>query len=327
LHAIGVVGFRQLFSSLQGGSRVGGEQPFIVIGDKTSHGGTVVGGATTATTHGKVIARVGDKVTCPKCGSTTIATGDNTMIVMGQPVARHGDKTACGATLIAGQSVTTSGPGAGRSADAVAMSSQPSDTQLAQAAYGNPDTWLASTNEAASAAPVQGTQEPPAPMAFSDQGLNLLKSIEVLRLQPYDDQTGRTTTTFVRGATVGYGHLIVDQNEWNRYQHGITEQQAVELLQSDVQPAVDDVNAHLTRAVSQQQFDALVLLRYNIGAGNFDNSSALRLINDPGASTHYHTLDDAWRAFNQSQGVVNRGVINRRNSELNVYHHGVYQRW
>jgi type VI secretion system secreted protein VgrG len=89
-------------------------QPFIVIGDKTSHGGTVVGGATTSSTHGKRIARVGDPVTCPQCGhSTTIATGDDTMIVMGRAVARHGDKTACGATLIASQSVTTGSPGGG----------------------------------------------------------------------------------------------------------------------------------------------------------------------------------------------------------------------
>ncbi|MGP1666874.1 MAG: PAAR domain-containing protein [Rhodanobacter sp.] len=82
-------------------------KPFIVIGDKTSHGGTVVGGSSTATTHGTQIARLGDKVTCPKCGPNTIASGDSTMMVMGQPVARHGDKTACGATLIAGQNVTT----------------------------------------------------------------------------------------------------------------------------------------------------------------------------------------------------------------------------
>ncbi|WP_302070436.1 PAAR domain-containing protein [Fulvimonas sp. R45] len=89
-------------------------QPFIVIGDKTSHGGTVVGGTTTSTTHGKQIARVGDPVTCPQCGhATTIATGDDTMIVMGRAVARHGDKTACGATLIASQSVTTGTPAGG----------------------------------------------------------------------------------------------------------------------------------------------------------------------------------------------------------------------
>lgn len=88
-------------------------RPFIVVGDKTSHGGTVISGAPTAITHNKPIARVGDKVTCPKCGSNTIATGDGTMIVMGQPVSRHGDKTACGATLIASQSVTVDASGGG----------------------------------------------------------------------------------------------------------------------------------------------------------------------------------------------------------------------
>ena len=46
-------------------------QPFIVIGDRTSHDGRVIGcSATTVTTHKKVIARVGDKVTCPRCGDT-----------------------------------------------------------------------------------------------------------------------------------------------------------------------------------------------------------------------------------------------------------------
>ena len=84
-------------------------QPFIVIGDRTSHDGRVIGcSATTVTTHKKVIARVGDKVTCPRCGDTKIATGDSSMIIMGNAAARQGDKTACGATLISGQSVTGS---------------------------------------------------------------------------------------------------------------------------------------------------------------------------------------------------------------------------
>lgn len=84
-------------------------KPFIVLGDSTSHGGKVVSACPTATTHGKPIARLGDQVSCPKCGPNTIASGDSTHIIMGKPVARHGDKTACGATLIAGQSVTTDG--------------------------------------------------------------------------------------------------------------------------------------------------------------------------------------------------------------------------
>jgi uncharacterized Zn-binding protein involved in type VI secretion len=84
-------------------------QPFIVIGDQTDHGGEVVEGSPTSTTGGKSIARVGDKVTCPKHnhGPTTIVTGDETMLIDGKPAARHGDKCACGATLIASQAVST----------------------------------------------------------------------------------------------------------------------------------------------------------------------------------------------------------------------------
>ena len=85
-------------------------RPFIVLGDAPSHGGTVIEASGMTDTHGKRIARVGDKVTCPKKGhgrTTVIATGDATMLIDGQPAARHGDKTACGATLIASQSAST----------------------------------------------------------------------------------------------------------------------------------------------------------------------------------------------------------------------------
>lgn len=85
-------------------------RPFIVVGDKTDHGGVVIEGAPTTDTSGRQIARVGDQVTCPKKGhgrTTVIVSGDPTCIIDGQPAARHGDKTACGATLIASQAVTT----------------------------------------------------------------------------------------------------------------------------------------------------------------------------------------------------------------------------
>lgn len=84
-------------------------KPFIVLGDKTDHGGEVVEASAVTTTGGKRIACVGDKVTCPKRGHgpTTIVSGDPTMLIDGKPAARHGDKTACGATLIATQAVST----------------------------------------------------------------------------------------------------------------------------------------------------------------------------------------------------------------------------
>jgi len=84
-------------------------RPFIVLGDTTDHGGTVVGASGVTDTMGKRIARVGDQVTCPKRshGTTVIVSGDPTMIIDGQPAARHGDKCACGATLIAAQALST----------------------------------------------------------------------------------------------------------------------------------------------------------------------------------------------------------------------------
>lgn len=84
-------------------------RPFIVLGDGTDHGGTVIGASLTTDCDGRGIARVGDEVTCPRKGHghvTVIATGDPCMIVDGRPAARHGDRTACGATLIASQALT-----------------------------------------------------------------------------------------------------------------------------------------------------------------------------------------------------------------------------
>ena len=85
-------------------------QKWIVLGDRTSHGGHVIEASGVSATNGIAIARVGDKVTCPRAGHGTciIVSGDLTVIIDGQPVARDGDKIECGAVLIANQSMTTS---------------------------------------------------------------------------------------------------------------------------------------------------------------------------------------------------------------------------
>ncbi|MGQ5523135.1 PAAR domain-containing protein [Chitinimonas sp. PSY-7] len=80
-------------------------KPYILLGDPTSHGGTVLEGSMTTTINGKPVARVGDKVSCPIPGHGTcvIVSGDFTHLIDGKPLARHGDTTACGASLIATQ--------------------------------------------------------------------------------------------------------------------------------------------------------------------------------------------------------------------------------
>jgi uncharacterized Zn-binding protein involved in type VI secretion len=81
----------------------------ILLGDKTSHGGTVIEASGESAVGGVRIARLGDKVACPLTGHGVcpIVTGDMTMMIDGKPAARHGDMTACGATLISGQGLTT----------------------------------------------------------------------------------------------------------------------------------------------------------------------------------------------------------------------------
>ncbi|MBT0571814.1 PAAR domain-containing protein [Curvibacter sp. CHRR-16] len=85
----------------------------IVVGDPTSHGGTVISGSPTRSIQGKAIARMGDSVDCPQKypdksphGVNAIVEGDPTCLIDGVPVALDGHKTACGCSLIGTVPVT-----------------------------------------------------------------------------------------------------------------------------------------------------------------------------------------------------------------------------
>lgn len=83
--------------------------PLIVMGDRTTHGGTVISADLTFDIHGKSVARVGDMTVCPKCkGVFPIKSGaDDLTDGFGNGYARHMDETACGAKLISSQITTT----------------------------------------------------------------------------------------------------------------------------------------------------------------------------------------------------------------------------
>ena len=79
---------------------------YIVEGDATTHGGTVLpGGDPHLVVNGKHVVGIGHMVACPKCkGVFPIVTGaPNTIGTDGQLRARHDDETACGAKLISSQ--------------------------------------------------------------------------------------------------------------------------------------------------------------------------------------------------------------------------------
>ena len=156
----------------------------------------------------------------------------------------------------------------------------------------------------------------------SEQLLALLKTREELNLYPYDDDTGEAIHSWCKGATIGYGHLI-PLGEWQKLKNGITKDEAEILFIQDIAPAAACVGNNVHICLTQNKLDALVMLGFNIGCGAFQRSSALKMINgQPGSN--YPTLELAWKAFNNGG---NKGLINRRNCEWNIWTNNIYKGW
>lgn len=79
-------------------------QPLARLGDGSSHGGTIISGASKTLINGKPAARKGDLHTCPIPGHgiTAITSGNGNVIIEGQPAARIGDSIGCGAVITEG---------------------------------------------------------------------------------------------------------------------------------------------------------------------------------------------------------------------------------
>lgn len=156
---------------------------------------------------------------------------------------------------------------------------------------------------------------------------------------PYNDQNGEQITSYfdsdgnrIYGATVGYGHLITSESEFNKYSNGISLEQARNLFSTDLVSIIRLVKNYLCVDLTQNEFDAIVMLSFNIGPGSPDPyhrrrshnglyySKVLKIIN--GQSTD--DLDKAWMGYSHAHHHVVQGLLNRRRSELNVYHKGIY---
>lgn len=77
--------------------------PFIVLGDTSSHGGTVQSATTGFTVNGIAVAGDGDSFECPLHGTVAIQATGRGLRGNGKIPARHGDTAVCGASLIASQ--------------------------------------------------------------------------------------------------------------------------------------------------------------------------------------------------------------------------------
>ena len=144
-------------------------------------------------------------------------------------------------------------------------------------------------------------------MKIGNKGISLIKEFEGLRLRAYDDGVGVWT--------IGIGTIRYPNGK--RVQKGdvITEAQAEEYLRHDLNTFEKVINDVVKVPLTQNQYDAIVSLTYNIGAAAFSRSTLLKRLNNK----DYKGAADQFLVWNKAGGKVMRGLIRRREAERALF--------
>jgi lysozyme len=155
-------------------------------------------------------------------------------------------------------------------------------------------------------------------MQLSEEGLQLLRELEGVEREPYQDSVGLWT--------IGCGHLIT-KDEWSsgkiqcgdrviRWKDGpLTDEEIDALLEEDASWAEAAVTACVHTPLTQHQFDALVLLCYNIGPNALRNSTLVTKLN----RGLYDEIPVEFARWNRAGGRVLQGLVNRRAREIALW--------
>ncbi len=138
---------------------------------------------------------------------------------------------------------------------------------------------------------------------ISEEGLSLIKCFEGLRLSTYVCAGGKLT--------IGYGHTGKDVDE----DMTITEEEADNLLKSDVKWAERAISSWVSVPLNRNQFSALVSLVFNIGTTNFINSTLLKKLN----IGEFDEAADQFLRWNKAKGKVLEGLVKRRKAEKELF--------
>lgn len=134
-------------------------------------------------------------------------------------------------------------------------------------------------------------------MNISQNGINLIKNFEGVRLTAYKCPAGKWT--------IGYGHTTDVKQGMT-----ITQAQAEGFLKQDLKIYENYVKL-LNLNLNQNQFDALVSFTYNCGAGNLKTLTNNRTLAQ---------IADALLLYNKSSnGQVLTGLTRRRQAERELF--------
>ena len=141
-------------------------------------------------------------------------------------------------------------------------------------------------------------------MQTSNNGIDLIEQFEGNKLQAYQD---------VKGVwTIGTGTTIYPNGQRVKKGDVITQAQSIQYLRNHITGVENSINTLVKVPLNQNQFDALVSLVYNIGAGAFSRSSILQKLN----SGDY---DIDFTVWSYSGGKFVQGLKNRRIQEQQLY--------
>lgn len=143
-------------------------------------------------------------------------------------------------------------------------------------------------------------------MTTSDNGYNLIKESESLRLKTYSDSGGILT--------IGYGHTFgVKPNQV------IIESIADDFLKNDVRGCEISLNK-LGLNLNQNQYDACIDFIFNLGIGNFMNSTLYKKIKANPSDQAIEKEFKKWVYCKRAgKNVVLPGLVTRRNKEAELY--------
>lgn len=112
--------------------------------------------------------------------------------------------------------------------------------------------------------------------------------------------------------TIGYGHLV---REAEKYEQGITQAEAEDLLRRDVYAAENAVLRLIDVPLTDGQFDALVSFTFNLGAGALQRSTLRRKVNRQA----HGEVPEQFMRWVWAGGWRLPGLVNRRTSEASHY--------
>ena len=141
-------------------------------------------------------------------------------------------------------------------------------------------------------------------MNISQNGINLIKNFEGLRLDAYQCSSGMWT--------IGYGHTGSDVYKGRK----ITLNEAETLLKQDLTVHVNNVTKLVKVSLNQNQFDALVSFEFNAGYGNLSTSTLLKLLNK-GDYTGAANQFERW-IYDANKKPL-EGLKNRRKKEKELF--------